>query len=114
MLALRCPPFVDSHSMQRTQTNCMSPELRHILTWNPLLCGLQVATPLVVKKILKMKTENPSIFAWEIRDQLLTQRVCDAASLPSVSSINRILRNSQVRERERERERERDRERGCA
>ena len=50
-----------------------------------------------MKKILKMKTENPSIFAWEIRDQLLKQRVCDSHSLPSVSSINRILRNSQVR-----------------
>ena len=61
--------------------------------------NIQVATPLVVKKILKMKAENPSIFAWEIRDQLLKQRVCDSHSLPSVSSINRILRNSQVGER---------------
>ena len=55
---------------------------------------LQVATPLVVKKILGYKAENPSIFAWEIRDQLLKQRVCDEQSIPSVSSINRILRNS--------------------
>ena len=58
--------------------------------------NIQVATPLVVKKILKMKAENPSIFAWEIRDQLLKQSVCDSHALPSVSSINRILRNSQV------------------
>ena len=55
---------------------------------------LQVATPLVVKKILGFKQENPSIFAWEIRDLLLKQRVCDEQSIPSVSSINRILRNS--------------------
>ena len=55
---------------------------------------LQVATPLVVKKILSFKADNPSIFAWEIRDQLLKQRVCDEQSIPSVSSINRILRNS--------------------
>jgi hypothetical protein len=53
----------------------------------------QVATPLVVKKILNYKKDNPSIFAWEIRDQLLAQRVCDEQSIPSVSSINRILRN---------------------
>ena len=32
------------------------------------------------------------MFAWEIREQLLSQRVCDPASIPSVSSINRILR----------------------
>ena len=53
-----------------------------------------MATPLVVKKILSFKQENPSIFAWEIRDLLLKQRVCDEQSIPSVSSINRILRNS--------------------
>lgn len=48
----------------------------------------------MVKKILSFKQENPSIFAWEIRDLLLKQRVCDEQSIPSVSSINRILRNS--------------------
>ena len=54
----------------------------------------QVATPLVVRKILGFKQQNPSIFAWEIRDQLLTQGICDEQTIPSVSSINRILRNS--------------------
>nr|XP_015904752.2 paired box protein Pax-1-like [Parasteatoda tepidariorum] len=54
----------------------------------------QVATPHVVRKILRYKQENPSIFAWEIRDLLRNQRVCDDTSIPSVSSINRILRNS--------------------
>ncbi|XP_035221008.1 paired box protein Pax-5-like, partial [Stegodyphus dumicola] len=54
----------------------------------------QVATPHVVRKILRYKQENPSIFAWEIRDLLRNQRVCDEQSIPSVSSINRILRNS--------------------
>lgn len=34
------------------------------------------------------------MFAWEIRDQLLSQRICDPHSIPSVSSVNRILRNS--------------------
>ena len=34
------------------------------------------------------------MFAWEIREQLLAHRVCDPASIPSVSSINRILRNA--------------------
>ena len=40
------------------------------------------------------KHDNPSIFAWEIRDRLLQERVCDESTIPSVSSINRILRNS--------------------
>jgi 'Paired box' domain len=47
----------------------------------------------VVKKILRFKQENPSMFAWEIRDQLLAQRICDPNTIPSVSSVNRILRN---------------------
>ena len=54
----------------------------------------QVATPMVVKKILDLKQQNPSIFAWEIRDQLLSQQICDDTTIPSVSSINRILRNA--------------------
>ncbi|CAB0031929.1 unnamed protein product [Trichogramma brassicae] len=52
----------------------------------------QVATPSVVKKILRMKQEQPTMFAWEIREQLVRQGACDPQSLPSVSSINRILR----------------------
>lgn len=53
----------------------------------------KVATPLVVQKILEFKEENPSIFAWEIRQRLLKETICDENSLPSISSINRILRN---------------------
>lgn len=33
------------------------------------------------------------MFAWEIRDRLLLDGVCSKENLPSVSSINRILRN---------------------
>ncbi|KAK9874076.1 hypothetical protein WA026_002432 [Henosepilachna vigintioctopunctata] len=56
----------------------------------------QVATPTVVKKILRFKQDNPGMFAWEIREQLITQRVCEPHNIPSVSSVNRILRNSGV------------------
>ncbi|XP_074037068.1 paired box pox-neuro isoform X2 [Leptinotarsa decemlineata] len=56
----------------------------------------QVATPTVVKKILRFKQENPGMFAWEIREQLITQRICEPHNIPSVSSVNRILRNSGV------------------
>ena len=52
----------------------------------------KVATPKVVNKIEDYKNENPSIFAWEIRDRLLQDGVCDKNNVPSVSSINRIVR----------------------
>jgi len=58
-----------------------------------VLVVAQVATPYVVQKILELKQTTPSIFAWEIRDQLLAGGICDRVSIPSVSSINRILRN---------------------
>ncbi|XP_016888332.1 paired box protein Pax-6-like isoform X2 [Cynoglossus semilaevis] len=53
----------------------------------------RVATPEVVGKIAQYKRECPSIFAWEIRDRLLAEGVCSNDNIPSVSSINRVLRN---------------------
>ncbi|XP_053212236.1 transcription factor stalky-like [Panonychus citri] len=53
----------------------------------------KVATPEVVAKIEQYKRENPTIFAWEIRERLLCEGVCSPGAAPSVSSINRILRN---------------------
>ncbi|XP_029568797.1 paired box protein Pax-1 isoform X1 [Salmo trutta] len=53
----------------------------------------RVTTPSVVKHIRTYKQRDPGIFAWEIRDRLLADGVCDKFNLPSVSSISRILRN---------------------
>ncbi|KAF0300672.1 Paired box protein Pax-2-A [Amphibalanus amphitrite] len=53
----------------------------------------KVATPHVVDAIAKYKRENPTMFAWEIRDRLLLEGVCSQESVPSVSSVNRIVRN---------------------
>lgn len=53
----------------------------------------RVTTPKVVAKIRDYKNRDPGIFAWEIRDKLLSERVCDKYNVPSVSSISRILRN---------------------
>lgn len=49
----------------------------------------KVATPRVVQMILHWKHTNPTLFAWEIRDRLVLERVCDHVSVPSISSINR-------------------------
>ncbi|CAL1525917.1 unnamed protein product [Lymnaea stagnalis] len=53
----------------------------------------KVATPTVVGKIEQYKSDNPTMFAWEIRDKLLAEGICTQHNVPSVSSINRILRN---------------------
>ncbi|XP_017481186.1 PREDICTED: paired box pox-meso protein [Rhagoletis zephyria] len=53
----------------------------------------RVTTPKVVNYIRELKQRDPGIFAWEIRDRLLTEGICDKTNVPSVSSISRILRN---------------------
>jgi len=49
----------------------------------------KVATDGVVDQITKYKQDNPTMFAWEIRERLLADGVCTKDSAPSVSSINR-------------------------
>ena len=51
----------------------------------------KVATPHVVDAISKYKKDNPTMFAWEIRDRLLSEGVCSQDNVPSVSSINRFV-----------------------
>lgn len=53
----------------------------------------RVTTPGVVNAIKNYKVRDPGIFAWEIRDRLLSESICDKYNVPSVSSISRILRN---------------------
>ena len=45
----------------------------------------RVATNEVVNKISQFKRECPSIFAWEIRDRLLQEGICNNDNIPSVS-----------------------------
>lgn len=51
----------------------------------------KVATPPVVDAIANYKRENPTMFAWEIRDRLLAEGICSQDNVPSVSSINRYV-----------------------
>ncbi|GFO36056.1 paired box protein pax-7-like [Plakobranchus ocellatus] len=59
----------------------------------------RVATPDVEGRIEEYKRENPGVFSWEIRDRLLKvgplhEGVCERSTVPSVSSISRVLRSS--------------------
>lgn len=57
----------------------------------------RVATSCVVTKITEYKRETPSIFAWEIRDRLLTDNVCNAENIPSVCyTFIRILKKKDM------------------
>ncbi|XP_048772682.2 paired box protein Pax-6-like [Ostrea edulis] len=82
------------------------PSVNHGMLWAPYVDSVisnrrsaiggskpKVATPTVVRKIEEYKNVNPTVFAWEIRDKLLKEGVCTQSNLPSVSSINRIIRN---------------------
>ena len=54
----------------------------------------RVAKDFIIQKICSLKRENPQLFAWEIRKKLEDQKVCGDAQAPSISSINRILRQN--------------------
>ncbi|KAI0980905.1 hypothetical protein GJ496_002636 [Pomphorhynchus laevis] len=60
----------------------------------------RVATSSVVEKIANFKQECPSIFAWEIRDRLLSEGICNQDNIPSnISSktnmINKMFKSIQ-------------------
>lgn len=59
----------------------------------------KVTTPDVVNKVRLFKAENPQMFAWEIRQRLLEQGTCNEGNIPSISSINRIIRDKSLSQR---------------
>ena len=68
------------------------PSLEWPLTqWFKLLKGKRNITSTLPHAVLRYKTECPSIFAWEIRERLIRDRVCNNETIPSVSSINRSV-----------------------
>ncbi|XP_062590462.1 uncharacterized protein LOC134252050 isoform X2 [Saccostrea cucullata] len=59
----------------------------------------KVTTPDVVNCVRQYKLENPQMFAWEIRQKLLGDRICNEKNIPSISSINRIIRDKAILQR---------------
>ncbi|XP_078374811.1 protein gooseberry-like [Oculina patagonica] len=53
----------------------------------------RVITPRIAQRILEYKEEQPRLFSWEIRDRLVQEGLCSKESLPSLSSISRLLKN---------------------
>lgn len=58
----------------------------------------KVSTPEVEQKIEEYKNKNPGIFSWEIRENLIRDGLCDKDTVPSVSSISRLLRGGDLDE----------------
>ncbi|CAH1772700.1 unnamed protein product [Owenia fusiformis] len=56
----------------------------------------KVTTPDVVARVNQYKLANPQMFAWEIRQKLLDDGICNERSIPSISSINRIIRDKTI------------------
>ncbi|XP_069853471.1 paired box protein Pax-4 [Dipodomys merriami] len=59
----------------------------------------RLATPPVVARIAQLKNACPALFAWEIQHQLCVEGFCTQDKMPSVSSINRVLRELQENQR---------------
>ncbi|CAF1013783.1 unnamed protein product [Adineta ricciae] len=51
-------------------------------------------TPQLRYEILKLKTNNPTMFIWEIQQALVQNGVCTSQTLPNTAAIQRILNES--------------------
>ena len=56
----------------------------------------RVATACVVSRIAQYKRECPSIFAWEIRDRLLADGLCNHDNIPSVSMTSFFISSTSL------------------
>ncbi|NXF93533.1 PAX4 protein, partial [Eubucco bourcierii] len=83
----------------KVSNGCVSKILGHYYrtgTMEPKAVGgsrPRMVTPEVVARITQLKLEQPWLFAWEIQQQLHAEGICTSNRTPSVSSINRVLRN---------------------
>ncbi|XP_012242612.2 LOW QUALITY PROTEIN: homeobox protein vnd-like [Bombus impatiens] len=86
--ALRHYNDLANHVLSLNQQGAVVTKLLGTLRPPGLIGGSKpkVATPAVVAKIEQYKRENPTIFAWEIRERLISEGVCSNATAPSASA----------------------------
>ena len=56
----------------------------------------------IESKVKEYQTKNPGIFSWEIKDKLVEDGLCNEESVPSISSISRLLKGQGLIETETE------------
>ena len=54
----------------------------------------RVITAQVAQRIRHYSQQQPGLYSWEIRDRLVQDDICNRESVPSLSSINRLLRQN--------------------
>ena len=54
----------------------------------------RVITAQVAQRIRHYLQQQPGLYSWEIRDRLLQDNICNRENVPSLSSINRLLRKN--------------------
>lgn len=54
----------------------------------------RVITAQVAQRIRHYSQQQPGLYSWEIRDRLVQDDICNRESVPSLSSINRLLRKN--------------------
>lgn len=58
----------------------------------------KVITPEIEMKIDQYRDEQPGIFSWELREQLMKDKVCTPDNVPSLSSISRLIKRKILEE----------------
>jgi len=52
----------------------------------------KIDTERIEKKVKEYQDKNPGIFSWEIKDKLVEDGLCSEETVPSISSISRLLK----------------------
>ena len=82
----------------RVSHGCVSKILARFMKDGVVIAGViggsspRLTIPKVVARIREIKKMNPRFYAWQIRDQLMGEDTCNKTTVPSVSSIHRVLR----------------------